>query len=150
MAIHISNNDIYKSHVVCQIFPSINEHYFGLVHTPTDTLICYANSIGELKRSLGLAVQEVCDFIEGRVSEDDFITSRNERESIMRGILSNNGISTDTNDLYYTLWEYFGKTIESYRPFEDIIIDTEEEEEWLIQSLSDIIKEIRDRNERPA
>lgn len=150
MAIHVSNNDIYKSHVVCQIFPSINEHYFGLVHTPTDTLICYANSIGELKRSLNLAVQEVCDFIEGRVSEKDFIASLNERESIMRGLLSNNGISTDTNDLYYTLWEYFGKTIESYRPFEDIIIDAEEEEEWLIQSLSDIIKEIRDRNERPA
>ena len=113
-------------------------------------MICYANSIGELKRSLNLAVQEVCDFIEGRVSEKDFIASLNERESIMRGLLSNNGISTDTNDLYYTLWEYFGKTIESYRPFEDIIIDAEEEEEWLIQSLSDIIKEIRDRNERPA
>lgn len=150
MGIHVSNNDIYQSHVVCQIFPSINEHYFGLVHTPTDTLICYANSIGELKRSLNLAVQEVCDFIEGRVSEKDFIASLNERESIMRGLLSNNGISTDTNDLYYTLWEYFGKTIESYRPFEDIIIDAEEEEEWLIQSLSDIIKEIRDKNERPA
>lgn len=150
MGIYISNNDIYKSHIVCQIFPSINERYFGLVHTPTDTLTCYANSIGELKKSLNLAVQEVCDFIEGRVNEDDFITSRNERESIMRGILSNNGIAVIENNLYYTLWEYFGKTIESYRPFEDIIIDAEEEEEWLIQSLSDIIKEIRDRNERPA
>lgn len=150
MGVHVSNNEIYKSHIVCQIFPAINEHYFGLVHTPTDTLVCYATSLEELKRSLSLAVQEICDFIEGRVSEEDFIMSRNERESIMRGILSNNGISTDTNDLYYTLWEYFGKTIESYRPFEDIIIDAEEEEEWLIQSLSDIIKEIRDRNERPA
>lgn len=68
----------------------------------------------------------------------------------MRGLLSNNGIAVVENDLYYTLWEYFGKTVESYRPFEDIIADAEEEEEWLIQSLSDIIKEIRDRNERPA
>lgn len=150
MGIHVSNNNIYKSHIVCQIFPSINERYFGLVHTPTDTLTCYANSIGELKKSLNLAVQEVCDFIEGRVSEKHFIASLNERESIMRGLLSNNGIAVVENDLYYTLWEYFGKTVESYRPFEDIIADAEEEEEWLIQSLSDIIKEIRDRNERPA
>lgn len=150
MGIHVSNNKIFKSHIVCQIFPSINEHYFGLVHTPTETLTCYANGIEELKRSLNLTVQEVCDFIEGRVNEKDFIASLNERESIMKGILSNNGISTDINDLYYTLWEYFGKTIESYRPFEGIIVTAEEEDEWHIQTPSDIIKEIRDNNERPT
>lgn len=111
--------NVYKGHILCQIFPQIKGSYFGVVFTPKETLVCYANEYHELKKSLSLAVQEVCDYIDGKISEKEFEKALHQRERIMREIIAKYGIPLYT-DLYYCLTQYFEIIQEGYRPFEHL------------------------------
>lgn len=114
------NRDLFKAHILCQIFPSINGIYFGAVFTPTESLVSYGTNITGLKKSLSIAVQEICDYVDGDMNESDFVNCLQEREKIMRGIIQEHGIPLH-QDLYYCLTEYFHNIQESYRPFESLL-----------------------------
>lgn len=110
----------YKGHILCQIFPQIKGCYFGVVFTPKETLVCYANEYSELKESLSAAVQEVCEYIDGKISEADFEKNLQERDKIMKEIIREHGIPL-YQDLYHCLTSYFETIQESYRPFEYLL-----------------------------
>ena len=115
--------NIYKGHIQCQIFPQIKGNYFGVVFTPKETLVCYANEYSELKKSLSIAVQEVCEYIDGKICEADFEKTLQEREIIMREIIKKYGIPLYQN-LYYSLTSYFDTIQEGYSPFEHLLPPT--------------------------
>lgn len=112
--------NIYKGHIQCQIFPQTKGSYFGVVFTPKETLVCYANGYSELKKSLSIAVQEVCEYINGKIGETDFEKDLQERELIMREIIKKHGIPL-YGDLYYSLACFFDTIQEGYRPFEYLL-----------------------------
>lgn len=107
----------YKAHISCQIFPMVDDLYLGVVLTPKESLVCCAADIPGIKRSLSIAVQEVCQYIDGEISEHQFEDALSERESIMRGIIEQHNIPLD-DDLYRCLTDYFPNAQEEYMPFE--------------------------------
>lgn len=116
----LTNKDMsrnYKAHISCQIFPKVDNIYLGAVFTPKETLVCCAADIPGIKKSLSIAVQEVCQYIDGEMSEKQFEDALRERESIMRGIIEQHNIPLD-DDLYRCLTDYFPNVQEAYMPFE--------------------------------
>lgn len=114
----------YKRHIICNIFPQIDDIYLGTVFTPAETLVCCANSVTELKKSLDIAIKEICDYVEGKISETEFIQDLQERERIMRGVIAQHNIPL-VDDLYLCLTEYFQHSIECYYPFEEDVLPHE-------------------------
>ena len=110
----------YKMHILCQIFPKVDDIYLGVVFTPKETLVCCAADIPELKKSLSIAVQEVCQYIEGKMSEEQFEDALLDRESIMRKIIEQHNIPL-ADDLYRCLTDYFPNILEGYMPFKNLM-----------------------------
>lgn len=115
----------YKAHILCQIFPKVDDIYIGVVFTPKETLVCYAADIPELKKSLSIAVQEVCQYIEGKMGEELFEEALRDRDIIMRGIIAQHNIPL-ADDLYRCLTEYFPCIQEGYMPFEYLFSESTE------------------------
>lgn len=92
----------------------------GAAFTPTETLVCYAKELPELKESLAISVEEVCRYIDGKITEEQFEKDLQGREMIMRKLMAKHGIPLG-NDLYKSLTEYFPYIQEGYRPFEHLL-----------------------------
>ena len=114
------NKNLFKWHIICQIFPKVDNIYLGVVFTPKETLVCCADDVPELKKSLSLAVQEVCQYVDGKISEEQFTQDLLDREIIMRGIIAQHDIPLN-DDLYKCLTNYFPCIQEGYKPFEYLI-----------------------------
>ena len=135
------NQEIYKCHIICNIFPQIDDIYLGAVFTPAETLVCCANSVIELKKSLNIATKEVCDYLDGKVTEEDFICDLQEREKIMRGVMAQHGIPLQ-DDLYKCLFDYFQKAMESYNPFEVSFFENKSVDPRNIKTIGELLSGI--------
>lgn len=132
------DSNLFKCQILCQIFPKVDDVYWGVAFTPTETLVCYAKDLQELKESLAISVEEVCRYIDGKITEEQFEKDLQEREMIMRKLMAKHGIPLE-NDLYKSLTEYFPYIQEGYRPFEHFLSEFKNQPKKDIRSIGDIL-----------
>lgn len=135
-------NSIRKESILCQYFKEDKFGRFGVVSTWEETLVCYVPVGGDINTSLDIAMREVISFIEGKISERDFLIQLEEREAIMKALMSKNGIPTD-GMLYVRLFEHYKKTEGGYRPFPPVPVNKESEIEHLGEQLKKLINNSR-------